>query len=350
MSETAKMEWATNASLSEIADRLRGVGRVCVLTHAKADGDALGSTVALVRTLRRMGKEAVVVFEGPFPERFAGFVDEGEAIFSPDEDGSAYSDARVSGAELVVICDTGARSQLRASTGYIESMSGRVALVDHHRSGDAELATWLHVDTSASAACVLVAELCVELLGVGRASALPVEVAQVLYLGTGTDTGWFRHSNVDARTMRLAADLLDAGVDADELVRASEYADPPERLEVMKRALAGLRVIGGGQGAVMSLSMADLEAAGVTAADTGGLVDIPRGVRTIRVVALVIENEEGAKISFRSKAGADPVDVSALAGTHGGGGHFHAAGMRLKMPLVDAVEEVVSMIERAVSQ
>ncbi|MEM1424274.1 MAG: DHH family phosphoesterase [Planctomycetota bacterium] len=329
MNESAAV-YEGNATLAGVATGLKGAGRVVITTHAKPDGDAIGSTLALHRTLRAVGVESVVVYMGYFPERFAGVVRTDDAVlYDADESGEVFVDERCALADRVVICDTGARQQVRGALGFLEGRGAMTTIVDHHRSGDADLAQTRHIDVTASAACVLVAELCAELLGAG-VSTFDRSVAQVLYLGTATDTGWFRHTNTDPRTLRTAADLLSCGVDTDALVRMSEYGDPPGRVELLRRALNGTRLFCDDRASIMKIAAQDLEASGVASGDTGGIVDVVRSVRTVEVVALLVELGDGrVKVSMRSKGGEDAVNVSAIANAMGGGGHFHAAGARV---------------------
>ncbi|GAB4545962.1 MAG: bifunctional oligoribonuclease/PAP phosphatase NrnA [Phycisphaerales bacterium] len=329
MSETSVYEG--NATLAQIADDLKKATRVVITTHAKPDGDAIGSTLALHRALRTLGVESVVVYLGYFPERFEGVVRADDVVLhDADETGEVFTDERCTGADRVVICDTGARQQVRSAGAFLEGRSAMTTIVDHHRSGDADMAGTRHIDITASAACVLIAELCAELLGTSPAS-FDASLAEPIYLGTATDTGWFRHTNTDPRTLRLAADLLERGVDTDRLIRMSEYGDPPGRVELLRRALNGTRLFAGDRAAIMKITAHDLETSGVAQGDTGGIVDVVRSVRTVEVVALLVEIGDGrVKVSMRSKGGASPVDVASIAQAMGGGGHFHAAGARVE--------------------
>lgn len=340
--------YESTATLMDVAADLKHAQRVVITTHAKPDGDAIGSTLGLHRALKAVGVESVVVYLGYFPERFEGVVgDDDRVLYDREEDGAPFDDERCAGVDRVVICDTGARQQVASALGFLEGKGAMTTIIDHHRSGNAEMAAVRHIDSGASAACVLVAELCALLLDT-PASRLDGAIAEPLYLGIATDTGWFRHTNTDPRTLRLAADLLACGVDADRLVRMSEYGDPPGRVELLRRALNQTRLFCDDRAAIMKLHAQDLVASGVEAGDTGGLVDVVRSVRTVEVVALLVELDDGrVKVSMRSKGGDDPVDVSALANAMGGGGHFHAAGARVEGALAYADELVERLLTDA---
>ena len=242
--------------------------------------------------------------------------------------------------------DTGAWSQLADLRPWLEGRADSTVVVDHHRHGDPDLATMRLIDIHAAAACEPVAGLCVGLLGVDSPAALPVEVATPLYLGLATDTGWFKFPSVTPRTLRLGADLLDAGVDADALYQITEQSDSPARLQLIRRALDSLKLLDGSRVAVMKLRRRDFDETGADPDESGGIIDIPKSVGAVRVVALLTEVDgANAKLSLRSKAHADDeVDVNLVAQRFGGGGHKHAAGARIAEPLDRAAELVASAL------
>lgn len=346
--------WHSTVSVAEMADWI-GSMRTCVLlTHVKPDGDALGSTLALARTINLVRRTSGAVsaaecwYGAPLPE------------WAPHLMGSTKCRAvepgqPVPGAfdpEAVVICDTGSWAQLDPFRTFIEERLERTAIIDHHLQGDPEVADHRLIDTSAAAVVQPVGEVCCRLLGVSSPARLPVEIASPLYVGLATDTGWFRHSNVDARVMRMAADLLEAGVEHTSLMELIEQNDRPSRLRLMQRALASLEMIDDKHAAVMSLTSTDFRECGAAPGESGGFVDIPRTVPSIRVVALLTEQEDAqgkfTKVSMRSKPegwnGADPVDVNAVCQKLGGGGHARAAGARIRAPLAEAKKVLVEAL------
>lgn len=344
--------WATNTTIGEVAALLREAGSVAVVTHSKPDGDALGSALGAALALRRAGVDATAVFPGPWVTRWDALV-EGRPCVAL-EAGEQRGDPVEGEPGAILVVDTGSWSQLRDVRPWLEARRERVAVLDHHPSGDAGVGALRVVEPGRAAACELVAELACALLRVRSASELPAEVAELLYLGIATDTGWFRHSNVSAASMRLAADLLDAGVDHTRIVRIAEENDRPERLRLMARALTAVEFVAGGGAAVMALTGADFEASGAGPEDAGGLTDVARAVRGVSVVALLYESGDGEiKLSLRSKAPAvgdaltRDVDVNAMARSLGGGGHVRAAGARMRGPMDDARRRVVAMLEGA---
>ena len=329
--------WETNTSLEDIASALTGASSVLVLTHAKPDGDALGTTLALGRSLTSKGVRVTLAYTGTWPSRFDPVVGSTQILHA---DEATFESPPFDEPDAIAVLDTGSRSQLDAACGYVEARAHKTHIVDHHAHGDAALAHARYIDTKASAACLSVAHLCALVLGCA-VSELPREIAEPLYLGCATDTGWFKHPNVTPECLRVCADLLEAGADHDALFRATEQNDPPERLMLMRRALDSLTFHDDGRVAVMSISQDDFKQTGAGLDDTGGLIDVPKTVGSIRVCALLTELDGITKVSFRSKAGEDAVDVNLVAQSLGGGGHKHAAGAKIPAPVGEARTKVL---------
>lgn len=346
MSETRaapRDTWTSNATLEQIGDRLVRCEKVAVLTHAKPDGDAVGSVLGIARSLLHRGIAATPVFLGPWAARFDPLLPPTRVIH---ENSGCFEDPALVDADAVVIVDTGSWNQVADARAYIEPRREIAIVIDHHQHGDPEMAATRHVDASAAAAAELVHVVAKRILGVRSAAGLPKDVSEALYLGIATDTGWFKYPNTTSRTLRLAADLMDAGVDADRLFQISEQGDTPARLRLIERALASLRLIDGDRGAIMCLSRADFADSGATDDESGGIIDLPKAIGTVKVIALLTELEPAlTKVSFRSKAainGADEVDVNKMAQRFGGGGHKHAAGAKIRKPLAEAADDIAA--------
>lgn len=340
--------YVSNATLEQVAARLREARNVAILTHSKPDGDAVGSSLALARSLARIGAKARPVFLPPWSPRMDPIVGATPII---KEAHGTWKREDLADVDCVAVVDTGSWTQVADAREWLEPRRARTVVVDHHAHGDPDLSALRHVDTSAAAAAQLVAEVCRQLLNVPRCSRLPLEVAEPLYLGLATDTGWFRHSNVTSDVMRMAAELIDAGVDQNRLYRLIEQNDSPKRLLLIQRALASLRLISNNRVAIMSVTAADIAACEAGQDELGGLTDLPQTVGSVRVVAVLTELEpQLVKISLRSKAVEPPeqaVDVNAIAQTLGGGGHVHAAGAKLKLSLAAARERVTQALQDA---
>lgn len=338
-------EWGATASVEEMSAWLASRRRTVVLTHVKPDGDAVGSTLALVRalnTLRPGSSEAW--YTGPQPAWLAQV-----ARATPHRIVSEAPADGPAGLDGVVVADTGSWAQLDVLEGWVRSRVEMAAIIDHHLQGNPEMSPRRLVDTSAAAACQPVAALSCRLLGAASASRLPGEIAEALYLGLGTDTGWFRHSNVNASVMRLAGDLLEAGIEHPRLYQLVEQQDRPSRLHLMARALSTLELARGDTIALMTLTRDDFRQAGAAPGESAGFVEIPLLAASVRVSAFLTEGSDPkfplmTKVSFRSKELPDAVDVNVVARTLGGGGHARAAGARMACGLSEARRRVLEAL------
>jgi phosphoesterase RecJ-like protein len=341
--------WGSNSTIEQIVTRLRQAESAVVLTHGKPDGDAVGSAVGIARALMGIGKQAVVLFDPPWTERFDCVIgDTPHRVLNDRADDAAWDDPQVRGADTVVVVDTGSWTQLSASEKFLRERAEKTVLIDHHAHGDAEVASMRYIDTEAPAAAQIVAEVARRVLGLDRIADLPLPIANAVYLGMATDTGWFKHPSVRSSTFRIVADLIDAGVNHSRLFLDTEQSDPPERLLLMQRAMKSMELVAGSSAAVMCLAPADFAETGADLSLTGGLVDLPKAVRTVEVSALLTQIEDRlTKISFRSKASHRSIDVNELAQKFGGGGHKHAAGARIDADLAEAKAQIVTALEEA---
>ncbi|MEM6553566.1 MAG: DHH family phosphoesterase [Planctomycetota bacterium] len=348
--------YQSNTTLADLADRLRAAdGPVLVLTHAKPDGDALGCVLALTLTLRHLGKTAKGLVVPPVPDPLRTLQGrDAYAILGEDP----LDDPVFTQPDRVVIVDTGAVSQVGDAYRFIEKHLDKTCILDHHLSGNIP-ADRLYVDTSAAAAAEVIAEL-IDLLhdrptnAGGRASdAFEPAVADALFVGIASDTGWFRFSNVTARTHRLAARLVGQGVNHAALYAQLEQAERPEKLELLGRALASLRMLADGQAAVMALTLDDFAETGAREEETERLIDTPQQVSSLRVVVLLAEKQTDdgvvTRMSFRSKPTDDAVNVAELAAQFSGGGHARAAGARANGTIAEVLPRVTQAIEQAMT-
>jgi phosphoesterase RecJ-like protein len=356
-------DYSSNLSIEEAAGMLATARRVVITTHAKPDGDACGSVAALAGVLRARGAKVMGVLSPPVPANLQ-FMVEGEPSMhvGPDRGNDAAVTAAVGDADLVVILDTGAWSQLTPLRAVLNTALERTLIVDHHLSGDVA-AKYRYIDGRAAAVCEIVADL-IERVTAG--AALSPAVCQALFVGVAADTGWFRFSNTRAQSHELAARLLRRGVDQAELYRKLEQNERPAKLALLARAVQSLSLMADNRAAVMVLRAGDFAQTGALIEETEQLVDLPRAVGSVQVVALIVEppgtdhvgavtpahhdrpghsreaDRKAIRVSFRSKPGPHAIDVSALAQRFGGGGHARAAGAKVAEPLEQVVEQVTA--------
>ncbi len=350
MSHTSNLTLADAANLLKQAD-----GPIFLATHTKPDGDAFGSVVALAEALRQLGKETFACFAPPVPTSLLDL--NGNHLTHVLDDNTAIPECA-----LYVILDTGAWVQVEPIRAVIEPNLDRTLIIDHHLSGGID-ANSKYVDANAGACAEIVAEL-LDLLDTDNKLTWQGTIAQALFVGIGSDTGWFRFSNTRPQTHQLAARLLELGVDHADLYARLHQTERPAKLALLTRALDSLTLLADERAAVMHLTKQDFADTGALEEETERLIDAPQQVGSIQVVALITESSidtpEGsqplARISFRSKpaskcASGDTsggaVNVADLAGQLGGGGHARAAGAKLQAPIAQAIQQVTDLITSA---
>lgn len=319
-------------AFAALLERLRAARSILLLTHARPDGDALGCVAALASAARRSGRRAEVFVPNEIPRRYAFLFEAGPSVGAPDLDRLADE------AELILVADTCAFRQLDGLEGLLRAHRNKVAVIDHHLTRD-DVGSLVWSDTTAAAAGIMVAELL-------KALAWPVspEIAEALLVAITSDTGWFRFSNTDARALRVAAGLLEVGASLDRTFRRLFQTDRIERLRLLERMLASLRLHCDGRLALMTLRKGDFDDTGATEDETENLINEALRLNSVEVVVLLVESAEGVRASLRSRA---VVDVADVACGFGGGGHARAAGFRAAENIDTLAQQVISAVAEA---
>jgi bifunctional oligoribonuclease and PAP phosphatase NrnA len=311
-----------------VAAALTSARHVVLTTHVNADGDGVGSEIGLWHLLRARGVSVRIANPTGIPDRFHFLVPEGA-------DASKDAVREIERADLVVSLDIGDLSRLGNLAATISKRQPPFVCIDHHVGPVKLPAGPCLIAPEATATAELVFDLaCV------ADWALTPESAQALYVGLLTDTGGFRFSNTTARALRVAAALLEKGVDP-ESIYASVYASAPEgRVRLLAEVLQTLVVEPEVGLAWVSVPADALRRHEVTADDLDGIVEFPRSIAGVRMALLFRYIGNGrVKVSFRSMG---EVDVAALANQFGGGGHHRAAGASLSGTIADVQEQVLT--------
>jgi phosphoesterase RecJ-like protein len=317
----------------EVAEVLRGAERISAFCHENPDGDTLGAALAIAMAAERLGKEAEVVSVDPPPPFLSFLPGVGRVRRSPALE-----------PDVAVVVDAGELSRIGSVvTEQADWFArSRIVNIDHHVSnpGYGE-AVW--IDPQAAATCELVTLLMTE-LGV----ALDEQLATVLMAGIVQDTHTFAHPNATARTLRVAAELVDAGAPLSAINRAV-YADKP----YSTLALWGLMLAGIGQradGRIVHASMTAEMLASTREQPTAseGFVDLLASTKLADVTILFKEvGPEETRVSVRTT---DRADAVAITSAFGGGGHARAAGCTVAAPLEGAREPVLAEAERELAR
>lgn len=345
--------WRSNATPEAIAERLGPLSRVVVTTHTKPDGDAIGSSLALVRTLRLLAEAREddpggirAWYAGPLPHWLGALADRDEYA-QIESGGLGEIDP-----EAIVITDTGSWKQLEGIADFLRPRTDLAVVIDHHLDGDAEVAPMRLIDMTSAAACVPVCAVCTHLLGLDDPAALPAEVAEPIYLGLATDTGWFHHPSVKPRVMRCAADMLSAGAQHTKLFELTEQDYSPGRIRLLARALGSMELLLDDALAILTITHDDLHHSGARPGETSGIADMVLTVGSVRVCAVLTQADDAdgpkTKVSLRSKAGQQAINVNEVARHFGGGGHAGASGARTNLSLAQTRDRLVAILQSLV--
>jgi bifunctional oligoribonuclease and PAP phosphatase NrnA len=319
------------SDLDLVAEEIRAGDRFLLTTHENPDGDALGSLLATHRILEALGKDSVMFLgakEFPLPVEYR-FLPLEEVFHEPPAD---VND------RVVIFLDCGNID--RMPVDFIREGT-KVINIDHHhdntRFGSVNL-----VDVDASCTAEIIYELA-GLLGV----ELTTEMANALYVALVTDTGKFMYENTDARSHRMAAGLIEAGVQVNDVYRRLYEHAPIEKLKLLANALEGIQLKDTGRLAVTYIKTEDYVSTGASEALTEGVIDHLRTIDGAAVAAVVRDLPDGdraaRKVSMRSTDGR--VDVSSIARVNGGGGHRRAAGFSTDLSYEEIVEFLIGQID-----
>ena len=313
----------------ELAESLKPGQRVCLTTHVNPDGDGLGSEVGLLHLLRARGVEAIITNPSPTPARLRFLFDE-----LPGVDRSQEAVKELRRADMIVVLDIADLGRLGMLGDVVKDRGVPVACIDHHVSEGSLPPGPRYVDATAAATGELVFEIAV-------ACGWEVDelTAKALYVAIMTDTGGFRFSNTHPRTLRIGADLLERGLNPEQIY-SEVYASVPEgRPRLFGEALQTLVVEPELGLAWITVPPGALERHGLTADDLDGVVEFPRSIAGVRMALMFREIQRGrVKVSLRSIG---DVDVAEFAKHFGGGGHKKASGLSVKGSLAEVQAAVL---------
>ena len=317
------------AGIQRIARELVAGRTVALSTHINADGDGCGSETGLARLLMQRGMTVRIVNPTPWPDLF-------DFLLGDDvEDRSADGVNALKGIDLLIVLDISDVKRLGQLADRVRSLSVPRLVIDHHIASDEPGGDIVLTDTAACATGELVYDLACEL-----GFEITPLVARSLYTAILTDTGGFRFSNTTPRCHAVAADLMAAGVDPEEMYQRVYASAPEGRVRLLGDVLQSLGVDAERGIAWLSLPAGRMEQYNVRQEDLDGIVEHARSIAGTRMALFFRDLGHGkVKVSFRSSGG---VDVNAFARQFGGGGHARASGALIAGSLDDVRERVLA--------
>jgi phosphoesterase RecJ-like protein len=309
--------------LAAVLEVVRRGQRFAIGSHARPDGDAVGSMLACGMMLRQLGKETDMVSADPVPLIYRGLPCASMIRQTTHLDGD-YD------AVILLECDGIQRSRLNGLEGRF------LVNMDHHASGRAFAdVNWIDLDACA------VGEMVYRLAIAANAEVTP-QIAACLYAAVLTDTGSFCYEGTDAHAFGLARELVGRGADPAGIAREVYFSNPLSKMRLLGAALSNLRREG--RLAWLWVTHEDMTRMGAAEEDCEGIVNYAIAIDGVEAAVLLRElPDHRVRLSLRSKG---ELDVSKIAASLGGGGHRHAGGCTVAGPLREAAEAILERLRR----
>ncbi len=344
--ERGKDVCVSNEAYQQAIALIENSSVVLIATHTRPDGDACGCVAAMTNVLRDLGKTVQPLMLSPMPEWYTFLFAEKVPVLGEDVQVGDLTSGAFGTVDLVIILDTNSYSQLPKFEDYLKQNTQPVLVVDHHVTSD-HLGQVEITDTTAAAAGLLLFDLL-------KYAGWPISkrAAEALFVAIATDTGWFHLRNTDSWVFRGCAELIDLGIDPNDLYRRLYQSFSPRRFNLMVAMLNTLELHFDGRYASQYLVRADFERTGAAYRDTENLVNECQRISSVQVSALFVELRDGrVRCSLRSRPDmqrrcGDVVDVSEIARQFGGGGHKMASGTYLPAPIEHAMQLIFEEVAK----
>lgn len=308
--------------LDNIIEEIKNANNIVILTHETPDGDAIGSSLAMYFAIKKLGKEADVII--PDLPRTYAFLPGAENI---------KKEGQNTNYDLAIALDCSDIKRLNGFANYFENAKVRI-VIDHHSSntmfGDHNFVN------PAAPACAQILVTMLEYLGV----EIDKEIGTCIATGIITDTGGFKYNTVTAETFEFIAELLNKGINISDTYRKALQIVSKKKFEITKVALNRLELLENGKIAFTYITREEQESLELETGDHEGIVEQGRDIEGVEVSIFLRQTPSGAyKASFRSNEYVNVADICLM---FGGGGHFHAAGCTIDLPLEQVKEKLIA--------
>jgi phosphoesterase RecJ-like protein len=327
--------------LNAIQKLLESSKKITIISHRNPDGDAMGSSLALLHFLKQLNHEVLFISPNEFPDYLAWLPGTNEVVIFEREFEKALKILTTS--DLIFTLDFNALHRTGdAMQKTLETLEAPMIMIDHHQAPD-DYPVFTFSDTNYGSTCEMIYDL---INALGYNELINKDVATCIYTGIVTDSGSFRFPKTTATTHRCVADLIIKGIDNSEIHNLLFDNANYNRLQLLGRALQNLVVLTEYQTSYISLSQEELNTFKHEKGDTEGIVNYGLSIKGVDFTAIFIENkDEGIiKISFRSQGS---FDVNQFARNYfNGGGHINAAGGKSFLSLKETIQQFISILAK----
>lgn len=312
--------------------------KIVIIPHRSPDGDAMGSTLGLKHFLTKIGQNALVLSPNEFPDFLAWLPGSTDVvIYEKDKEKAAEI---LHDADVIFTLDFNALHRTGDMENILNKVNATFIMIDHHQSPD-NYAKYTFSDTKYGSTCEMLFNF---IIGLGEKSKIDKTIATCIYTGIVTDSGSFRFASTTSSTHRVAAELIDIGIENGKIHNNLFDNNSYESLLLLGRALQNMKILHQHQASYITLSQQELDQYHYEKGDTEGIVNYGLSIKGIVFAAIFIEHrdEKIIKISFRSQGA---FDVNKFAREHfNGGGHINAAGGKSYLSLEDTVRKFENIL------
>jgi phosphoesterase RecJ-like protein len=311
--------------MKKIINHLKNSSHIIIASHTNPDGDAIGSLIAMGLALEAMNKNITLYNESSIPSAYR-FLPSVERIVRQIKETNTYDTA------IILDCADFQR------IGKISSVISKIPVIiniDHHITNTG-FGNFNLIDTSACAAAEIIYNLLKEM-------AFPITnsaIATSIYTGILTDTGSFRFSNTNKSAFAICEKMVEAGVDPYNVARHIYGRYSLGQIKLLNLALESIEISDNGKMSMMILTKNMFDETGTRHEDSNGLINYAKSIENIKIAALIHELSHNYHVSLRSDG---TVDVAAIAGSFGGGGHYRAAGFNIESTLSDIKTQMLNI-------
>lgn len=313
-------------SLNDILNIIRRGENFLVLPHILPDGDTIGSSLGLYWFLKKLGKNPYILLDGHIPNNLLFLPGASNIMLTWDEDIKV---------DTVIFIDASDLDRLGPNALFVEKVENSIN-IDHHIT-NTYYASCNYVSEDAAATGEIIYHLI-------KSSEVDIDehIATCLYTAVTTDTGSFKYDNTKPHTHRIAAELLEYGVDVNQVTTEIYQNKPVCQVKLLSAALNTLTMESSGKLAVILVTKEMLSKSQASVLDADGIIEFGRDIQGVEVAVLLKEVEEKEiKVGFRSKY---DIDVSKIAKDFGGGGHKKASGCTIYDSIMNAKQAVIQAV------
>jgi len=313
----------TRKSIFDIANMLLRRNNFYILTHKSPDGDTIGSAFALFYALKKKGRKVRVFCEDPFPEKYEFFIN----LLNNEENFEPHYIISVDVADTILLGENLEKKYERKVD----------MCIDHHASNK-YFAKVNYIEPSAAATTEIIYDIIKNLkVRIDRS------IAECIYMGITTDTGSFRHTNVTAKTHRIAAKCIELGARHNLISRKMFDIKSTSRIKLECVVMENIELYYKDKCAIAFISKDMLEQTGTREEETGGIASMTRQIEGVLVGVTIRERENGEyKLSLRS---GHEIDVQNICAKFGGGGHPNASGCTMTGSIKEIKNKILKELE-----